>query len=809
MIKKIISFSAALIISLVGLTDNVSAQGMGQWTQYPVFSSGNKRIIDAGKYVYFANTGLFSYDKESHEQYSYTSDNILNGTKVQNIYYNNDRHYLVVAYEDANIDLIYDNGDVANIADILQSDQTPATINDVIFDGNNIFVATNFGIVKLDERRKVVIESGIYNKNVQSLCIMDGKLLIAVDKGIHFIPKNNSIHLFNEFTKLLNCDDVIEMVPLSDDYLLTRGSGSSSYSLRGYPVNFESPSANTQYKTLTSKYIQPFIRCGENIYVVIDNSDNSSICDIDENHKLHTVLNIPEDYKNDLLDASDDISNLWCISEQGVTEINLSPEGDVTVLSDRFMPDATAIMSVNFITPSPDKKRLVMNNVGASFSRFMLDDFWAPLTAVSLDLSSGFLKNISPFPIEANEPRVAAIQETRGKYILGPQFIMESPDEEDTYYMCSSHDGIFKVKNGEKIGGYTNDNSPITSYYRINTFGMFIDREGNMWVTSYASGFSILPAEKRRLDPSQITKEDWIQVDIEGFSGNIDVIFCQPSGSNIMFISCSGSNVILLIAYDTNGTLSDTSDDRYRVWNSFTDQDGRVTQTGTILCMKEDNSGRVWFGTNSAGAFYLTNPAKALDASCTFTHVKVPRNDGTNSADYLLGTDEVMSISVDKQDRKWIASTKSGLYLTNPTGSEILENFTTENSPLSSNRILSVYCDQATNDVYVGTTAGLYKYSATVISSADSFNDVYAYPNPVRPDYPGLVHVRGLMDNSLVKIADASGSVVAQGRAENGSFEWDVCNTAGKRVPTGVYYVLMSQNTNGTSAKVAKILVVN
>lgn len=805
MIKKIISFSAALIIVLVGLADNASAQGIGQWTQYPVFSSGNKRIIDAGKYVYFANTGLFSYDKDSHEQYAYTSDNMLNGTNVQNIYYNFDRKYLVVVYEDANIDLIYDNGEVANIADIPQSEFNPATVNDLTFDGNYIYLATNFGVVKLDERRKVVKESAIYNKDVKALCFLGDKLLMAFDNGIYHVEKDKFVQPVDSITKnkLFQTYDVIEMVPVDDNYVITREFVSYYYSMRGYTVNFDKTTTNT--KEYVKAQIQPFIRCGGKVYAVAD----SSICDIDENRNLRTVLAVPEDYRTDIFDSSSDISDLWGITDQGVTEINLSADGGVTVLADRFMPDATMIKSVNFITPSADKNRLIMNNVGISFGRFMLNDFWTPLKAISFDLAKGTPKNISPYPIEGNHPSLSVNQETEGKYILGPQNVIESPDEENTYYVSTGHDGIFKITNGEKVGGYTNDNSPITSFYRINTFGMFIDREGNLWVTSYASGFAILPADKRRLNPSEITKEDWIQVDVAEITGNADVSFCQPSGSNIMFISFFNGGDILLLAYDTNGTISDTTDDRYRVWNSFTDQDGRVTSAGTILCIKEDNSRRVWFGTNSAGAFYLTNPARALDASCTFTHVKVPRNDGTNSADYLLGTDEVMSISVDKQDRKWIASTKSGLYLTNPTGSQILENFTVDNSPLSSNCILSVYCDPETNDVYVGTKTGLYKYSAAVTSTSDSFNDVYAYPNPVRPEYPGLVHIKGLMDNSLVKIADASGSVVAQGRAENGSFEWDACNTAGKRVPTGVYYVLMSQNTNGTSAKVAKILVVN
>ena len=76
------------------------------------------------------------------------------------------------------------------------------------------------------------------------------------------------------------------------------------------------------------------------------------------------------------------------------------------------------------------------------------------------------------------------------------------------------------------------------------------------------------------------------------------------------------------------------------------------------------------------------------------------------------------------------------------------------------------------------------------------------------PDYFGYVTIDGLPDNALVKIVDAEGNLTRElGRAEAGSIQWDVLNMYGKRVRTGVYYVLSS--TNNGEANVAKILVMN
>jgi flagellar hook assembly protein FlgD len=111
--------------------------------------------------------------------------------------------------------------------------------------------------------------------------------------------------------------------------------------------------------------------------------------------------------------------------------------------------------------------------------------------------------------------------------------------------------------------------------------------------------------------------------------------------------------------------------------------------------------------------------------------------------------------------------------------------------------------------VYIGYTGGLITYRSTTSPAQSDYSAVLAYPNPVRPDYTGYITVSGLMENSLVKIADASGNVVFQTRSSGGMAVWDGCNADGSRVNTGVYFVLASQNENDNATSVVtKILVV-
>ena len=121
-----------------------------------------------------------------------------------------------------------------------------------------------------------------------------------------------------------------------------------------------------------------------------------------------------------------------------------------------------------------------------------------------------------------------------------------------------------------------------------------------------------------------------------------------------------------------------------------------------------------------------------------------------------------------------------------------------------------VACNPNGNDVLIGTPEGLFVYSSDSAPAQDDYSSVYAYPNPVRPDYTGWITINGLMDNSLVKITDAQGHVVWQSKSEGGMAIWDGCDASGNRVRSGVYMVYASQNASGdSSGAVTKIVVIN
>ena len=185
--------------------------------------------------------------------------------------------------------------------------------------------------------------------------------------------------------------------------------------------------------------------------------------------------------------------------------------------------------------------------------------------------------------------------------------------------------------------------------------------------------------------------------------------------------------------------------------------------------------------------------------------IKIPRNDGTNLADYLLNGEQVNAIAVDGSNRKWIGTESSGLYLMSEDGVETVEHFTTDNSPLLSDKILYISINPATGVVWVGTDAGLMSYQSDASDPMPDFSSAYAYPNPVREDYQGVITITGLMDETVVNILDSGGNLVCETRSNGGIAVWDGRNGAGKHVASGTYTALCNEPDGKHT--VVKILV--
>ncbi len=814
MIKKLTIFFASLLpLAAAGQT------AVGTWKAYPSYGRANA-LVETPKVVYMVSEGsLHSYDKEADETRSYQPGIDLGRGMVKDVFYNPERHYTLVSFTDGNIDLLYDNGDRQPLPDIRDANVSiRKEVNDVAFDGNLIYVATSFGLVVFDEKNATVKESGIYNVGLGSVAVAGDEIYVTPTGGpfesrVIKIKKGERINNINNFTNLGYLRDwasKLYTLPSSDGsgkvYLAEHGVSDKLYifEMDGDAMSIHGPYFNN---------IQTITQLDNGLHIVAD----GALYHLSAPTTLRHIADLPAQIASDMVTTLSGASSLWASNIDGLGHYRLTDDGKLTVLSDRYRnPGATTFSDISRIFPTDVPGRFLVSNIGMSAHHPAgHGDFFEVIFSGNV-VDNGTITNI---PVTGDVTLRTDAGRSRIPYtgykIYSPTFVIQDPEDERRFYVGSGCEGVYVIKDGQQLGQFT-DNSKIFKNsdwaWRVNSAK--IDKVGNLIVGVYTddpkqSAITVLPADKRLKNPSTITAADWVSINTGTQIQRRDLEFMICESQPIMFI-CDANYYSGFTAVYIGPSITDTSDDRAVVVNNIVDQDGKTFSPDYFTCFAEDKNGRVWVGTNM-GVFEIANPASVFTSDFRINHLKVPRNDGTNLADYLLDNEEVRCIGVDASNRKWIGTVNSGLYLVSPDGSEVIAHFNTDNSPLGSNAITSLYVDPNSNSVFVGTLTGLYEYSSDSAPAAPDYSNVYAYPNPVEPGYTGWITITGLMDNSLVKIMDAGMHLVYQTTSEGGMAMWDGCSLSGARVKSGVYYVLASTSDDSQSAGdvVAKILVIN
>ena len=238
---------------------------------------------------------------------------------------------------------------------------------------------------------------------------------------------------------------------------------------------------------------------------------------------------------------------------------------------------------------------------------------------------------------------------------------------------------------------------------------------------------------------------------------------------------------------------------------------GSKLSTEAVNAIAQDQSGYIWVGTNKGikviydGYKAFDNGGGSTDAPVNCTNITI-----TNGQfyEYLMAYESITAIAVDGANRKWVGTASGGVYLISANGQEQLQHFTAANSPLFSDKIGCIGIQPRTGEVYIGTDYGVQVYRSTATyAEAYTLDHVYAFPNPVRPGYEGVVAIKGFSRNGLAHITDAAGHVVWSGTAEGGQVVWNQRTPSGRLVASGVYYVFVSDAAGGNRA-VAKVVIV-
>lgn len=329
---------------------------------------------------------------------------------------------------------------------------------------------------------------------------------------------------------------------------------------------------------------------------------------------------------------------------------------------------------------------------------------------------------------------------------------------------------------------YDESNSPLKN---LNAPGRFVNitaiepSEDGLWVANYGTStslhvlksdntwetFSFLPTASRYPTDMRVDKY-----------GSVWMVLNPSQGGGIMVFNR---------AENTSAYISDA-----------TNAGGLPSKS--VRSIAVDRDGYVWVGTD-VGVAYFPDPSDVFTPG--FNAVK-PIYENR----FLLRDDRVTAIAVDGGNRKWMG-TERGVWLFGPDGETLIYNFTVENSPLLSNVIRAIEVDPRSGEVFFATDKGLVSFRAEATAGGNTFQSVKIFPNPVTPDFTGVVGISGLATDATVKITDISGKLIWQSQANGGTATWNLQDYTGRKARTGIYLVFAA-TSDGAESVVGKIAVV-
>ena len=766
MIKKL-SLLLVTLFTLLFVTEIKASTD--EWTLYQSYHNVTYCEVVGDKIYVLASGALYSYNTSDNEVRTYDKITHLSDIEITNIRYSSFIDGLVIIYNNANIDILYNDESVYNISDFKNKILPNKTINNIDIQGNTAYLSTGFGIVVLDLENLEFSNTYNLGLNTYSTCHFNNALYAGTSSGVYKCNVTDNMLDKNNW-KQLNDKSTEGICTLGGKlYCLTKATGINTLDPNnGELKNIAKSSSYHRIYNNGSEIIAP----GKSKTTTIDS--NSKVFTYSTSNNNHT-------YKKG--------EKFWdCKGYEGLVEYRLK-DNKPEITAEYIQPNSPIRNYCEYMKFTDSGKLLVsgghinyFDNIfysGTLMEYHCEDDRWINLPEDTIRSATGY-----------SYVNICSVD--------------EDPTEPGHYFAGSFGYGVYEFREGKFVKHYNHENSSLESassgkyayaYVRVPT--VKFDKEGNLWCVNTDVK-----------DVLKVLKKDgtWLSLNYKEIEYWATVVKPYVDSRGWLWLTAIQGDPGLFCA-KRNNTPFDTSDDVTGKWlNKFTNQDGISYDIYQLYDIAEDNNGDIWVGTN-IGVFVIDDPEKFFNDGI-FKQIKIARNDGTGLADYFMSGVYIKDIEIDGANRKWIGTNNNGIYLVSADGQETIHHFTTENSPLPSDCIESIAINNITGEVFIGTDKGIAGYMSDATTPAEELdkNNIHAYPNPVKADYSGYISIVGLTYDCDVKIVDAAGYLINEGISNGGLYTWNGRNLRGEKVASGVYYVL-TYDSNGKEGVATKILI--
>ncbi len=771
------SKKSVLILLATLSTVNLFSQDLESWNIYSSFSTVNSIAIDNNNVIYAATLGgVFTVTGDEIVN-TFTTIDGMHRLDPSHAVFDEVNNRVIFAYPDGVIDLLNpESNTFVKNEDIFRVDQfSSKKINDVLLYENKLYIATDFGIViyTLDGFfvESSLLKLGSFDRGipVNDIDISNGAIYSATSQGVALANLNDNLLNSASWTNYLEADGFVNSIiskVVSFDADIFAISGDSVYA-------FEN---NTWFVSdeFGDLPIDQFHKTESNLFAVSnqrivkkDILGEEEIINFDGSITLQTITS-----NGDILQVG--------TSDQGLFSIDLNNTSSRT----QFLPEGPYL---NFFGKMEYGENTL---ISASTSAFPQSDPFNPVRGYYL-FNEGEWSN---YNIRTNE-------EMRS-FRFGSTYSLSGTLTD--YYFGSWGGGIAKhnIETNE-VTIFDETNSELSGISQNRDFivisGLASDNTENMWAISYDSNFPLNLQEQG--------SNEWIRfpkVSLPADNLYFD-LFIDSNDQKWITLSDFSYNGKGLLIVDTKGN-TDPSDDEYRKLTA--DNNNGNLPDELITGFIEDKNGEVWIGTARGIARFIFPEFIVESSNPNDYQAQWLINEDTSAISrFLLRDVNVSAMAVNEANQKWIGSVNQGLWLLNEEGSRIEKRFTTENSPLLSNNILSIAIDDQTGEVYIATDLGLISYSDLAIAPTPKMDELKVFPNPFLYSRHNQVVIEGLAEATDIKVLGVDGTVVRELETMGGRVSWDGFDYNGNQLGTGVYFVVALES-DGSEKGIGKVVII-
>ncbi len=762
------------ILISVGLGFNILAQLPMQGWQLHTAYNNVTRVEDAGDKIFALSEGaLFSVDKTDETIAYYNRLTGLNSTDIADIKYDPVRSILLIAYKNGYIDLMQGN-EIINIPDLYNTQLSISKeVNQITIHKQHAYLAMDFGIMVVNLQRSEIADTYYIGPNAQAveviaITIVGDSIFAATTTNIYAASLQDNLVdyscwktqpvpasiLIKQLVKHNN-----QLAILSDSTLMVRQEGNwiaplsqhKFYLLKETGGRFVGLTPDATYIIHSDYTTESF-----SLYV----GAPDVLFDMQTNTYWYAYYQEGVGY--------------WKLQEQKLN--NFLPSGPLTntAYRMRFRDENLYVVPGGYLGVYDNRAGAAMKYTEGTWLNFTQEYMMQHLDLYTQDYCD----------------------------------IIADPTDPSHFFVASFGYGLIEFKDDIFHARYMPNNSGIESmipdnpekYTWVDAFTY--DQGGNLWMMN-------INATQNNIKILTPTGE-WHSIRNTActFSNRIKDLLIHPTKQNMKIVIGTYLEPGIGI-FDDRGTLTNQTDDRAAHHLNFVDDDNNTIIPEVLPCAAFDQVGALWVGTQS-GVLKFPN-IESLFTSNACTRIKIAREDGSGLADYLLDNEQINAIAVDGANRIWFGTEGSGAYLmdlSDPQNIVTVHHYTSDNSPLPSNSVISIAINPITGEVFFGTGGGIVSYQSDAAEGKEDYLSAYAYPNPVRADFDGVITIAGLMDNTQVRITDNGGNLVYETKSNGGLAIWDGRNGRGERVSSGVYFA-MCVTADGENNTLVKILIMN